>query len=453
MTSTVERPRAFEPDYVVPPGETLAEMLDERGLTQTELAQRLGVSLKHVNQVLKGTAPISAELALGLESVLGAPADFWLKRESLYRGDLARQERRSEFSKDVEWASEFPLAELKKHNLVPNDARGPDLVEAVLRFFGVASPAQLAEPEWRSESRLSSKATRALFARGCVGATSSPGQSIASPTTSEFRLALEKIRGLTRLDPEEWDEPFRDLCARAGVAVVITPAFNKVRAHGAARWVSPKKAVIQLSLRYKWEDIFWFSFFHEAAHVLLHRKKQLFIEPKYAKDRQLLDPELKKLEAEADRLAAEILVPSRLAHGLSAISPGDHEAVVSFAEGLGVSPAIVVGRLSMRPAGTTSGISCVGSSSFVRTTSISTPRHASVTANGQDVVARRPPGERDQRERDVRSWLMPSVSLLCAEFPRATSLTRDAPGCCVQVSMARPFALQRTRAAALEQRA
>jgi HTH-type transcriptional regulator/antitoxin HigA len=346
MTSSVERRRAFEPDYVVPPGETLAEMLEERGLTQTELAQRLGVSLKHVNQVLRGTAPISAELALGLESVLGAPADFWLKRESLYRGDVARQERRSEFSKAVEWASKFPLAELREHDLVPKDAQGPDLVEALLRFFGVASPAQLAEPEvaFRKSLKFESDASalRAWLRWGDILA----GAIDCEPyDEAEFRLALEKIRGLTRLDPEEWDEPFRDLCARAGVAVVITPTFKKVRAHGATRWVSPKKAVVQLSLRYRWEDIFWFSFFHEAAHVLLHRKKQLFIEPKYASDRQLLDPELKKLEAEADRSAADTLIPRRLARGLSTISPGDHDAVVSYAEGLGVSPAIVVGRL------------------------------------------------------------------------------------------------------------
>src|SRR6266566_420745 len=70
--------RAFQPDYISPPGETLADMLEQSGMTQTELAQRLGVSLKHVNQVVKGAASISAELALGLEKVFGVSASFWL---------------------------------------------------------------------------------------------------------------------------------------------------------------------------------------------------------------------------------------------------------------------------------------------------------------------------------------------------------------------------------------
>lgn len=60
---------------------------------------------------------------------------------------------------------------------------------------------------------------------------------------------------------------------------MIVPHFSKGRANGATRWISPSKAVIQLSLRYKWEDIFWFTFFHEAGHVVLHQKKQVFVEP------------------------------------------------------------------------------------------------------------------------------------------------------------------------------
>src|SRR5438445_13596747 len=90
MASTVRDP--FEPDYAVPPGETIAELLEAREMTQTQLAKRLGVSLKHVNQVINGAASISAELALGLEKVAGVSAAFWLNRESLYRADLARQE-------------------------------------------------------------------------------------------------------------------------------------------------------------------------------------------------------------------------------------------------------------------------------------------------------------------------------------------------------------------------
>ena len=79
------------------------------------------------------------------------------------------------------------------------------------------------------------------------------------------------------------------------------------RASGASRWVSPSKAIIQLSLRYRWEDHFWFSFFHEGAHVYLHGKRQAFIDlPTAREDGGVADGEL---EAEANRFAADILIP------------------------------------------------------------------------------------------------------------------------------------------------
>src|SRR3954453_10784741 len=111
--------RPFRPSYAIPPGDTIADLLEEHEMTQTELARRLGVTLKHVNQVVNGSASISAELALGLEKVFRVPADFWLNRESLYRGDLARQSEAKELESHLDWAKCFPLKDLKKRGHIP----------------------------------------------------------------------------------------------------------------------------------------------------------------------------------------------------------------------------------------------------------------------------------------------------------------------------------------------
>ena len=87
----------FLPDWASPPGDTLADLLDEQGMTQTELAERLGVTLKHVNRVIKGAATISADLALGLEKVFGASAAFWMTREAHYQEPETRNQERSEY--------------------------------------------------------------------------------------------------------------------------------------------------------------------------------------------------------------------------------------------------------------------------------------------------------------------------------------------------------------------
>lgn len=144
------------------------------------------------------------------------------------------------------------------------------------------------------------------------------------------------------MDPEEWQPQLQSLCAEAGAAIALVEALPKVRATGAARWLSPTKAVLQLSNRYKWEDIFWFSFFHEAAHILLHRKKQIFIEPARPAEREALDPELRELEADADAFASKTLIPSRFDHYLATMSLSE---VDRFARQLNLAPAIVVGRM------------------------------------------------------------------------------------------------------------
>ena len=96
MITATDTESQFQPDYIVPPGETIADLLDEHDMTQTELARRLGVSLKHINQIIKGSAAISAEIALGLEKVLGPSAVFGLlERRSTRQGWRPNRSRRN----------------------------------------------------------------------------------------------------------------------------------------------------------------------------------------------------------------------------------------------------------------------------------------------------------------------------------------------------------------------
>ena len=341
---TAERTKTFEPDYAVAPGETIVDLLEEHDMTQTELADRLGVSLKHLNQIVNGGASISAELALALEKVFGAPAPFWLNRESLYRAQLARQDEESGLETAVSWAERFPITELKKREYLPRRAQGSALVSALLQFLGVASPAQWRDPtvsfrksqKWKSDPY-------ALAAWLRVGEMESRDIECEPFNSERFRDALDLARSLTRQRPEEWQDVLVSTCAAAGVAVVVVDTFEKARANGATRWLTPNKALIQLSLRYRWEDIFWFTFFHEAGHVLLHRKKEVFVEPASRAKDEDIDPKLLELETEADRFASRTLIPARYERRLPHIKT--QADVIELAGQLGIAPAIVVGRL------------------------------------------------------------------------------------------------------------
>ena len=333
---------SFRPGYAVAPGETLAELIEERAMTQTEVARRLGISLKHANQVVRGSASISAELALGLEKVFDIPAGFWLSRESFYRAALARQSETQDLSKWVEWAKRFPLRELKKRGQIAKEAQGAAVVEELLRFLGVASPELWQEPAAAYRRSRRFKSDPYALAAWLRVAELEANEIDCAPFDGERLLeTLRDLPALTQLAPREWHPRLVELCAAAGVAVVVLDTFDGARANGATRWLTPRKALVQLSLRYRWEDIFWFTFFHEAAHVLLHRKKDFFLEglppSKDAEDATWI-----ALEEEADRFAMRLLIPEEHERELAGLSLAE---IPGFAGRLRIAPAIVVGRM------------------------------------------------------------------------------------------------------------
>jgi Zn-dependent peptidase ImmA (M78 family) len=148
-----------------------------------------------------------------------------------------------------------------------------------------------------------------------------------------FRTALEEIRKLTISEPALLLPKMKELCAACGVALVMVKEIKEVPWNGASKWLSPSKAMILVSLRGRAEDLFWFSFFHEAYHILHGEKKRLYIAEERSTDKQ---------EQEADRFAANILIPEAYNKTISQIV--SKEDVLAIAKQLGVSSGIVAGR-------------------------------------------------------------------------------------------------------------
>lgn len=126
------------------------------------------------------------------------------------------------------------------------------------------------------------------------------------------------------------------LCAECGVAFVIAKAPDGCRASGATRFLSSQKAMMLLSFRHRSDDQFWFTFFHEAGHLILHSKKALFIEDE--------SEVTSKEEDEANVFAEVVLIPQEFRERLHTLRLGKRD-VVKFAQQVGVSPGIIVGQL------------------------------------------------------------------------------------------------------------
>jgi len=339
MISRHLRPAHYIPDEASAPGEALRDRLNQLGMSQADLAARSNLSTKHINQIVQGIAPITHETALILERVTGIPAHIWNALEAAYRDAEARARHRKPSVEDQVWLKSLPVGELRRRGLISPATNAADVRDEVLLFFGVADRSAW-ERLWL-EPDASFRLSNAFQSHpGAVAAWLRAAEIIARSRKCEpfdpkaFRELLHKARSLTR-EPAFSLELVR-LCAKVGVALVFVKEFVGSRTSGAARWLAPDKAMIILSDRHKREDSFWFSFFHEGGHLLMHPKRETFLRDRDKRQRE-------RVEAEADRFAQDLLIPRAWAQRLASLRTP--EQVEAFASETGIAPGIVVGRL------------------------------------------------------------------------------------------------------------
>jgi len=331
----------YDPTSVSPPGQTLRDILDERGITQSELAARMGRPEKTISEIVHGKTAITADTAIQLEYVLEVPASFWNNRESNYREYLARQEVQSRLEIETAWMRQFPVREMIQRGWIERVEDEPGQVRELLRFYGVASGESW--DEWHRIASTSFRKSQASEgATKAVSAWLRQGERLALEIHCEpysdpnFKAALHRIRAMSREVPEVFTPQVVELCADAGVAFVLVPQLPKTRASGATRWLSPSKSLMQLSLRFKTDDHFWFTFFHEAAHILFHSKKAVFLEEIDVSGEE---------EIEADLFASNFLIPETEYREFIETTSFSKANIAEFAGQLGIAPGIVVGRL------------------------------------------------------------------------------------------------------------
>ncbi len=332
----------FEPDFAVAPGQTLLESIESLDMDQRELAVRTGLTPKTVNQIIKGKAPITYETALKLEQATGVPAHFWNNLETNYREALARAEERARFESNTDWLERMviPVRELIRRGSVEVAPDAASLLKSVLRFFGTSTTAAW-EKLWL-KPRVAYRRSRCFETQpGACAAWLRMGELEAQKMDCQpFRKArvlkvLGEIRAMTAHLTPNFDHDLQEKCAQAGVAVVLVKEITGAPISGATRWLTSDKALIALSLRYKSDDQFWFSFFHEAGHILKGGKKAVFMDGN--------GDEEDEAEVAANNFAADFLIPPSDARRLGQLR--SRQSVIDFAQAIDIAPGIVVGRL------------------------------------------------------------------------------------------------------------
>lgn len=337
---------AYTPDYACPPGDLIQEYLGALDISARELARRCGRSGKLMAEITSGRAPVEPETALQLERVLGVSASIWSGMEAAYQLHRAMEAENEQLESCYKWVSAFPMKELAERNLIDRTGTKSDQVREMLKFFGVGNVKaceermlELLDGDYRTSTTFKNdELSLAAWLR--IGERRAAEIETGTFARDSFIKALTTIRELTLIPIDKALPKLGEFCAAAGVAFILEKPLAKVRASGVSRWLSPRKALIQQSLRHKSDDHFWFTFFHECAHILLHSRREIFID--MAKGPGSGNP---VQEAEANAWAADFLVPTTALKKFVKSFSGTDEEVKHFAAAHQIAPGIVVGQL------------------------------------------------------------------------------------------------------------
>ncbi|MDO7868521.1 helix-turn-helix domain-containing protein [Nocardioides jiangxiensis] len=270
-------------DYGITPGDFLRAELAARGISQADLAVRASLSAKHLNQVITDTVPLSTDTAMRLERVLGISADLLARLDAAHQAQLGRTKSTAKLADYKEWFAQFNVADLVKHGVVTAKTTVESQIGELLDFFAVAEPSGYdklyVEPllSFRRAQHIAIDANATSLWLRLAERKAEP-LVVGDYSRARFADLLDELPSLT-LKPisQAWPE-LQERCAEVGVAVVYTPAIAKTGASAAVRWLGPEKPVIALTGRGGYEDSIWFSFFHEAGHIVLHPRRKSVVE-------------------------------------------------------------------------------------------------------------------------------------------------------------------------------
>lgn len=336
----------YKPKTVTHPGFILEEKLEEVGMSQKEFALRTDKPEKTISKIINGSSGVTPETALKFETVLGIAADFWLNLQMKHDESKAREKTVLTSDDAKEWARSLPYSDMASKGWVPRTRKIEDKVRNLLYFFGISSCKAWEDIYINKEVNVAFRVSLAHAKEpGALSAWLRQGQikasslHVAQYSAEKFKKAIEESKAIMRQQPTDYFTRLKELCAKAGVKLVYTPCLPKAPVSGCTRWIA-EHPVIQLSIRNKRNDKFWFTFYHEAGHILKHGKKEIFLE-----EAGINEEVNCQKEKEADDFAQKTLLTEQQHSELMKLASLTPSKVSQLACKFEVHPSIILGRL------------------------------------------------------------------------------------------------------------
>ena len=318
-----------------PPGATIREQLKDRGMSQKEFAARMDLSEKHISKLINGEVQLTPEVAVRLETVLGVPAKFWNNLEAIYREKLLKIEAENFMDEDEALAQQFPYSEMAKYGWIQGTRDPKEKVVYLRQYFGVVRLALLGNEQITKIAcrrlAITEKADLALMAWAQEARILAREIQTAPIDIKGLIAVIPQIRKMTVMEPEEFCPKVKKILADCGIALVFLPHLKGSFLQGAS-FLDGNKIVVGLTARGKDADKFWFSLFHELAHIVLGH---------IGKINGTTDQD----EKDADNWSGNTLINSTDFAVFKNGRDYSEKSVLVFAREQEIAPGIVVGRM------------------------------------------------------------------------------------------------------------
>ena len=333
-------------EMIIHPGETLREVLDERNMSQQELALRTGMTPKHISTVLNGEKNISVSFAKKLEYALSIDAEFWIGLQALYDRELLDFNELHSISQDeinIFKSMKEAFCFIVDNAFIPVIKQTEQNILELRKYLNVCNLACI-------PSLISSGAFRAQTKSECnpyiLFAWQRICESLAANSTTPILSYEEqcknlisicpKIKELSLLPKEKFIPKLREYFSLCGISFVLAPSFKGAPVQGFIKTNPDGKTIISLTFRQKRADVFWFTIFHEIAHFINGDSKQKFLDFESVEN----DKEIK-----ADYFAQNALIDKNSYEDFIKSNNFSLNSINTFAKSQKILPAILIGRL------------------------------------------------------------------------------------------------------------
>lgn len=333
----------LSPDLIIHPGETLKEMLEDKEMSQRELAIRTSVTEPYISNIVKGKKPISVSFAKKLEYALGVDASFWINLQSNYEKELADYEELNEISSEeinilqkIKKLTDYA----KEIGLIASDIEGSLLVIEWRKLLNISKLTHISEISQLGAYRLSSSdniEADILFTWLRIIDLITKSQQLDVELNIELlKEKLHLIRALTFEDIETIHIKLKEYLAECGIKFAIVKHFTGAPVQGVIKKDSDGTLSLIMTLRRKFADVFWFTFFHEIGHIINGDIKDRLIDYEGVEN---------ETEIKADKFAADFLIDPIIYKKL--VKSGDFSlsTIKELCEKMKIPSFILIGRL------------------------------------------------------------------------------------------------------------